>query len=60
MMNTVGDVVERERACSTTRGTAGNKGVDVLGLVEDLMGVGKDKETLRRFRGGLWHVRGCE
>ena len=30
---------------------AENTGVDVLGLVEDLSGVGDFKETLRRFRG---------
>ena len=40
-------------------GLAWNTGVDALGLVEDLSGVGEFKETLRLFRGWpgeIWGV----
>ena len=45
-------------------GLAWNSGVHVPGLVKDLSGVGKVKETLRRFRGlagviwGVFRPRG--
>ena len=59
-MNALGEGVERVFDLS---GAAGNAGVDVLGLVVDLWGLGSSRRRCDGSAGGgglLWRVRCCE